>query len=139
MKSANITITMEVDTTTFNSGTSPSAWCTLSQSDGSITIVPGNSSLDLSTVNQGDTITWVGSANVPPHQATVNITSIDVTGGTNPFGDQSPGTPGAYGTTVKATCNTAESGATYIINFNYNGTDYILDPKITVNIVQDEN
>lgn len=139
MKSANITITMEVNTTTFDPAISPSVWCTLSQSDGSITTVPGNSSMDLSTVNQGDNITWVGSANVSPHQATVNINSIDVIGGINPFGSQSPGTPGDYGTTVKATCNTAEIGATYIINFNYNGTNYPLDPKITVNMGQDKN
>ena len=110
MKPENITITMEVNTTTFNPLIPPSVWCTLSQNDGSITTVPGNSSLDLSTVNQGDTITWVGSANVPPDQATVNITSIVVTSGTNPFGVQSPGTPGDYGTTVKATCITVETG-----------------------------
>ena len=130
---------MEVDTTLFNAGNLPRAWCTLSQTGGgSITIVPGNSSQDLSTVTQGDIITWAGSANVLPQQATVNITSIEVTESPNPFGAQSPGTTGAYGTTVKATCNTPESEVIYKIHFDYNGTDYVLDPKITVNMGQDE-
>ena len=139
MKSQNITIVMEVDTASI-SGNPPSVWCTLSQTGGgSITTVPGDSSQDVSTVLETDTITWAGSANVPPDQATVNITSIQITSGTDPFGPRSAGTPGAYGTTIKATCITIETGAIYRINFSYNGTNYSLDPKITVNMGSDEN